>query len=594
MALSDVPTHFEFASAPASTYDALRELWWFISGAHPTATNAIAWKCIEVWDGTAREAPTGGAMSNLDSGNLWFPTASPSGSLPEGAWAVFQSLGGLRTAKCQIFVRMEAASQAGHSLIALDDWSVGGGTGPSPTLPATIIGQPASGDGDGRFPNSATFIWSVIVDEGMFHMKMFATSGFSSSARWTYMGETDATTTEAEDPRPFITPRNTNQSWSGSYSHVRLSPVDDSTLAQLRNRPYYQETVNSAITYNDLGKEYLCNVALDSENPAGHRFIQGFFRNVGAIDETAAANRATAGYDGSDFRFEVFSQIVARPGVVSRYPPGTALAGHTVVTEESVPTQLIAPVTPVVLVNTNTSLSGTIRHLLPKSSIWNLVWDRGFKQLMEGITPTLNAGRDSFDDIWQDLFPATTRDLASWERQYALVAGTLTVAQRRTRLAAIWAAQGGQSPGYITDTLTAAGFAVFTHEWWDLTAWGHPAAKDPRDHLKAEYGGTDADGHLLVNRIRESRKVDEIGAGEIWAEAGEARAIAGYFLEHAISLKSFSYVGPESRHPYYLYIGGETFPDTVDIPAAQREEFETLCLQICPAQQWLVLRVRYV
>lgn len=241
------------------------------------------------------------------------------------------------------------------------------------------------------------------------------------------------------------------------------------------------------------------------------------------------------------------------------------------------------------------SVRETIKHLLPRSFQWNIVWDRDFKRLIEGLIPSLDLARTDLDKIWQDLFPQTTRDLDSWERHWALpTASALTTQERRDRLAGVWASTGGQSPGYITDTLQANGFAVFTHEWWDITAHGYPQAKDPRDHLKAEFGGTDADGFLLVNRIRTSTKVDEIGAGEAWAEAGEARAIAGYFLEHAIGLVPYSYQGPESVHPYYLYIGGETFPNTVDIPVARREEFETLCLQICPGQQWLVLRVRYV
>ena len=140
MALSAQPNYFALDSvAPGSTYDALRELWWWINGTHPTTANGIVWECIEVWDGTLREAPSGGKMTNLSSGNLWIPSTSPSGSLPSGAWAVFRNTGGAVAAKFQIYVKMEAASQAGHSLVSLDDWSVGGGTGPSPTLPATII-----------------------------------------------------------------------------------------------------------------------------------------------------------------------------------------------------------------------------------------------------------------------------------------------------------------------------------------------------------------------------------------------------------------------------------------------------------------------
>lgn len=595
MSLSQVPTYFELTVAPASTYDAFRELWWWINGSHPTTANTIAWECVEVWDGTLREVPAGGNMASLSAGNLWRPTSAPSASLPEGAWGLFRSLGGAVAAKCQFYVRMEATGQASHSLISLDDWTVGGGSGPSPTLPATIIGQPAVGDGDGRFPDSSVLFWSVIMDEGMFLMKQFPASGLMS--RWTYMGECDPATDETDDPRPFITPRNTSQNWSGSFSHVRLSPVDQVTICELRNLPFYNETMDLSTTFNDLGVEYLCNVALDSSEPVGHRFIQGYFRNLGAADEAMLANRATAGFTGSDFRFEIFARAINEPRFVTRYPPGTSLAGgHTLVTEESVPTQLVPLAQPATVVLPLRALN-TLRHLFPKSRPWNLVYLRQFLQLIRGITPSLDAAADNSDTLWTDLIPrsASASALTVWERQWALgTASALTDAERRTRLEGVWSSIGGQSPSYITTTLQAHGFPVFTHEWFDESSAGHPIPKDPRDHLLPLHGGTDTDGHLLVNNIRTSVKFEEIGAGEAFAEAGEEKAIAGFYGGYTIAKILRTYQGPETRHPFYLYIGGATFPDTVDIDAARRDEFESLCQKICPAQQWLVLRVRYI
>jgi hypothetical protein len=214
-----------------------------------------------------------------------------------------------------------------------------------------------------------------------------------------------------------------------------------------------------------------------------------------------------------------------------------------------------------------------------------------------GITPSLDAAADNADSIWSDIVPATASEAAivNWERQFALQASSsLTLAERRARLEGAWSSVGGQSPSYITLTLQAHGFPVFTHEWWDLAPNDYPVAKDPRDHLLAVHGGTDVDGILLVNNIRTSVKFDEIGAGDDFAEAGEPRAVAGYFGGYAISKVVHTYQGPETRHPYYLYIGGETFPDVVNIPVARQDEFESLCQKICPAQQWLVLRVRYI
>ncbi len=243
------------------------------------------------------------------------------------------------------------------------------------------------------------------------------------------------------------------------------------------------------------------------------------------------------------------------------------------------------------------TLKNTLRHLLPKSFQWNLVYGRSFVDLIDGIVPSLDAARDNADEVWADFMPATTDGTAleAWERQFNLFsASALTLQERRDRLTAAWSAEGGQSPGYITDTLTAHGFPVFTHEWWVLAPNDYPQPRDPRDHLKAEFGGTDADGFLIRNVIRTSVLFNEIGAGEAYAEAGEPDAVCGFFEGFLVDRVEATYQGPKSRHPYYLYIGGSTFPDTVDIPIERRDEFEHLCQRLCPAPQWLVLRVRYV
>jgi hypothetical protein len=435
----------------------------------------------------------------------------------------------------------------------------------------------------------------MIMDEGMFLIKQFPASGLAN--RWTYMGEVDAMTLEADDPRPFVTPRNTSQSWTASWSHVRLSPVDNVTIARLRNRPFYQETMGLATAYSDVGPEHLCNVALDSEEPAGHRFIQGYFRNVGACDETLPANRATLGYDPTDYQFEAFNTAVAQPHMVTKYPPGTSLSGgHTLVSSISVPTQL-QPVVQPVAAPILERMCAPVELLLPKTFAWNLVYVRDFVKFVKGITPSLDAAAAALTTLWTNIIPASADEasVVNWERQFALGGSSaLTLDERRDRLDGVWASVGGQSPGYITETLQSHGFPVQTHEWWDTSASGWPVAKDPRDHLLPEYGGTDTDGILLVNKIRTSVKFDEMVAGAPFAIAGNPKAIAGYYGGYAIDEVDYAYVGPEVYHPYYLYIGDATFPNTVDIPSARREEFENLLKSICPAQQWLVLRVRYI
>ena len=48
-----------------------------------------------------------------------------------------------------------------------------------------------------------------------------------------------------------------------------------------------------------------------------------------------------------------------------------------------------------------------------------------------------------------------------------------------------------------------------------------------------------------------------------------------------------------AKWPYFLYIGGETFPNTANVSETLRNEFEDLILRIAPAQQWIVTLINY-
>jgi len=246
----------------------------------------------------------------------------------------------------------------------------------------------------------------------------------------------------------------------------------------------------------------------------------------------------------------------------------------------------------------------TLRHLLPRGRAWTMVVDRMAVRWLKALAPIFQSLRDYVDRMWRDNFPADTRYLESWERQWALEPGTLTVAERRARLDAVWKAIGGQSPAYITTTLQNAGFPVFTHEWWVDTPHGVPSPRDPRDYILPEFGGTDVDGFLLGNQLYQTGLEGPFSmAGTVIMHAGDPKALAGYFGAFVTELIGTFYCGPfHTRsdglnyftHPYYMYIGGEVFPNTVDIPATRRQEFERLVLSICPGHLWKVLRVRYV
>lgn len=344
------PTHYEQPSTLGGTRDAIRDIWWYINGSHPTETNSIPWECIEVWDGTTREVPSGGSMQNLSSGSLWRPAVSAPSTLPDEAWAIFRNPdGGAVAARFQVHVRMETTGRAKNSLITLDDWTVGAGTDASPTLPTTLIGQPIVGD-DGTDPWDAqsTFIWSVLVDEGMYIMRQFNPAGGTTNSQWEYMGEVEPVNSEIDVPRPFVIQRTLGiPGWTGSNSHNMLSPFDQSTVLGLSNSVGlgYPVQISTGSGWGDLGPSYLSNVYLYATILAGSRFTVGYIRNAAAIDEHQNHDRATCGFTASDFRFEVWTVSPgAVPHIVTLWPPGTALAaGHTEVTKLSVPTQLVPP-----------------------------------------------------------------------------------------------------------------------------------------------------------------------------------------------------------------------------------------------------------
>lgn len=97
----------------------------------------------------------------------------------------------------------------------------------------------------------------------------------------------------------------------------------------------------------------------------------------------------------------------------------------------------------------------TLRHLLPTGQGFWITLDKTLRQIFEGVSESFDDARDYIDLIWLDMFPEHTRELVAWEQAFGLKSGegTLTEQERRDRLAGLWAAQGGQDPRYLQDTL---------------------------------------------------------------------------------------------------------------------------------------------
>lgn len=253
------------------------------------------------------------------------------------------------------------------------------------------------------------------------------------------------------------------------------------------------------------------------------------------------------------------------------------------------------------------------QHLLPNAKAWRLTIDKQLRQFFEGLTGIGSDIKDFVDLVWLDIDPQETRELTAWEEQFGLP-NTLTVEQeRRDRLEGTWQALGGQDPRYIQDTLQAAGFDVYVHEWWELPVVGSPVARNPLTYLNngtgapslgmvdgaadAQDGDADSqDGFLvspagftLVNKLFEVRFV---GDGVEAMQDGNAAAQDGSITDSFVP-KQYIVPSDPTKWPYFLYIGGATFPDHAPVPTSRKNEFETLCLKICPTQQWLGMLITY-
>ena len=263
------------------------------------------------------------------------------------------------------------------------------------------------------------------------------------------------------------------------------------------------------------------------------------------------------------------------------------------------------------------------KHLLPRAKAWNLTKNKQLRQFFSGLAGTGDGVKSFLDDVWLDIFPETTREISKWEAQFALKSSALTESERRDRLAAAWRAIGGQDPEYIQKTLRDRGFDVYVHEWWEPgtepTIGVHTCVtpRNPTLYLRREFvdasllvdcgealaqcgeafaeagNSVDPRGYPLVNKILDSVPDITSLCGEALMEAGEEVASCGYYIEFIESIREYIVPTDETKWPYFLYIGGENFGTISNIDPSRKNEFEELCLKICPTHLWLGILVEY-
>ncbi|MCH9712742.1 MAG: YmfQ family protein [Proteobacteria bacterium] len=264
------------------------------------------------------------------------------------------------------------------------------------------------------------------------------------------------------------------------------------------------------------------------------------------------------------------------------------------------------------------------KHLLPNSPAWRITIDKKLRQFFDGLSVALgDESKEYFDGIFTDIDPQKTRHLDTWETQFGLRDTGQTEQERRDRLAATWRAVGGQDPHYIQTTLQDAGFDVYVHDWWvpgtepAVNVKSCVAARDPRvtlrdslsdityivecDEAVAECGEaiaqagerSDPPGYPLVNKLAYYEKDILPLCGETFMEAGETAAICGDYLTYYTRYKFYEIPADADKWHYFIYIGGAVYGEAATVDSKRKDEFESLCLKICPSHLWLGIIVEY-
>lgn len=230
------------------------------------------------------------------------------------------------------------------------------------------------------------------------------------------------------------------------------------------------------------------------------------------------------------------------------------------------------------------SMASTLRLLLPRGArAWAANAGTRLRQYLDGLAGEGDAVRTFADEVLEDMYPATTRRIDLWERQFGLPStGSMSV--RRQRVAAEWAATGGQSPDYLQGVVQAAGFPLFIHDAWesgpDPYVW-----RDPHDYTEQP----------LIGSVQCDEALAQCGEPDAMCNAFLANEV-GYLVNDALTRAAPPPIPADSdAWPLFVYWGAENIDDEPpEVLTSRRGELERLLLKLCPADKWIVVLVTYV
>lgn len=232
-----------------------------------------------------------------------------------------------------------------------------------------------------------------------------------------------------------------------------------------------------------------------------------------------------------------------------------------------------------------------IIRLFPRAEAWRIAIGSWLRKLLEGFASLPAAARVFIDRVYEQLNPRTVdaENIPDWERQFGINFPASDEVTRRLALAAKWAATGGQSPQYIEDTLQAAGFNVYVHEWWVPPNEAPRTARDPRAYANQPLIGQ----YQCIPDGETQHECADVSNGPQCTEwlMNEVNYIVN---DNLTPIAPPPIPSDPDRWRFFIYIGAETFPNSAEVPMSRRDEFRELLLTICPAQQWIVTLVDYV